>query len=188
MPVGALSGCAVLAVFGRPDRRPSLAAIHRALLANGVEAADVTMVDRNGRRTLVTAPLVGGGQVLAKVFGGARRDVDLLCRLYRYLRFREAGDGRPFASLRRAVEHEALMSFAARDAGVSTPRMLAVTPVGLDSVLIFHSRVESVSLATLADGSADEALLRRLFGQLAAMRARRLVHRGLSASAFLGRP
>ena len=58
-----------------------------------------------------------------KVRSPAERSADLLFRLYRYLRLKNVGDERPFVSLRRAVEHEALVSLQARDVGVRTPRL-----------------------------------------------------------------
>jgi len=41
------------------------------------------------------------------------------------VQLRQLGDDRPFSSLRRMVEHEALVALAARDVGVRTPRFVA---------------------------------------------------------------
>ena len=58
--------------------------------------------------------------------GDDERSADLLFRVYRRVQPRDLGDERPFSSLRRAVEHEALVALAARDVGVRTPRLAAV--------------------------------------------------------------
>ncbi len=49
-----------------------------------------------------------GGRLFVKVLGHDERSADLLFRIYRRLQRRDLGDERPFSSLRRAVEHEAL--------------------------------------------------------------------------------
>ena len=60
--------------------------------------------------------------MFVKVLGETERAADLMFRLYRFLRLKDVGDDRPFSSLRRTVEHEALVSLVARDVGVHTPR------------------------------------------------------------------
>ena len=67
------------------------------------------------------ATMADGGQLFVKVLGEAERAADLMFRAYRFLRLKDVGDDRPFSSLRRTVEHEALVSLVARDIGVRTP-------------------------------------------------------------------
>ena len=111
LAIGAASGAATLLAFGRPDQHPSLRAVAASLGAAGLVASDLgpSPVSRHGSRNFLVT-LTDGGQVLAKVRSPAERSADLLYRFYRYLRLKNVGDERPFISLRRAVEHEALAS------------------------------------------------------------------------------
>ena len=127
IPLGAAIGAAILLVLGRPDRRPTEHAIAVALRETGLGVVDVTpaAVDARGS-TPYFATTEDGGELFVKVLGEEERAADLMFRLYRYLRLKDVGDDRPFSSLRRTVEHEALLSLVARDLGVRTPRMRAV--------------------------------------------------------------
>ena len=131
IPLGATVGTAVLLAFGRPDRHPTLNAIRRALGAAGLDVADVraASVDARGS-TPYFASMPDGRGLFVKVLGEEERAADLMFRLYRFLRLKDVGDDRPFSSLRRTVEHEALVALAARDVGVRTPRMRGVVRVG----------------------------------------------------------
>ena len=76
------------------------------------------------RRT--SASDAAGRALFVKALGDDERSADVLFRLYRRLNPRDLGDEKPFSSLRRAVEHEALVALAARDLGVRTPRLARV--------------------------------------------------------------
>ena len=62
-----------------------------------------------------------------KALGRDERDADLLFRIYRFFRLKNVGDQRPFSSLQRAVEHEALVAQGATRA-CRTPRVRNVAP------------------------------------------------------------
>jgi undecaprenyl-diphosphatase len=114
-----------------------------------------------------------------KVLSPDERSVDLLFRTYRYLRLKNVGDERPFSSLRRSVEHEALVSLQARDVGVATPRMRAISQVGEDSMLIAYEMVEGRRLDHMDGREVPDRLLRELWEQLACLREHRIAHRDL---------
>jgi undecaprenyl-diphosphatase len=61
-----------------------------------------------------------GQPLFVKALGDDQRSADLLFRMYRMIDRRDLGDERPFSSLRRAVEHEAMVALAARDLGIRT--------------------------------------------------------------------
>ena len=90
--------------------------------------------------------------MFVKVLGESERAADLMYRLYRFLRLKDVGDDRPFSSLRRTVEHEALVSLVARDVGVRTPRMRGVVRVGVDSMLLAYDRIDGASIDAVPDG------------------------------------
>jgi uncharacterized protein (TIRG00374 family) len=189
LPVGAACGAAVLLAFGRPDRRPTLGAITAALLRTGLDVEDLhpASVDARGSTpyfgTLVDGvdgPEGGTGTGLfVKVLGAENRAADLMFRTYRMLRFKDIGDGRPFSSLRRTVEHEALVALLARDVGIQTPRLRGVVDVGADSLLLTYELIDGRSFDRLPDEEVTDDLMRAIWEQVARLRANRIAHRDL---------
>jgi len=120
-----------------------------------------------------------GTRLLMKVLSPDERSVDLLYRTYRYLRFKNVGDERPFSSLRRTVEHEALVSLQARDVGVATPRMRAIAEVAEDSMLIAYEMVDARRLDHMDGEEISDRLLLELWENARCLRAHRIAHRDL---------
>ena len=178
--IGATVGCLVLLMYGRPDQRPTLAAVRAALEATGVPAAELTRDPNLGRRA--TAYFIArpdGSRLYTKVKSPEERSADLLFRTYRFIRLKNVGDERPFLSLRRSVEHEALVSLLTRDAGVRTPGVRAVAGVGDESMLLVYQFVEGTRFDRLADEQITEELLEELWRQVRIMREHGIAHRDL---------
>ncbi len=180
---GAAAGCGVLFAFGRPDSHPTRAAIEAALAASGLDVADLRPADVDARgSTPYVATLTDESRVFAKVLGGSERSADLLFRTYRFLRLKNVGDERPFSSLRRAVEHEAL----GRPAGARRRRRHAAAAGDqrgrsrLDAA--GYELIEGTSLDRLDPAGVDDALLDRIWQQAALLRRHRIAHRDLRRS------
>lgn len=180
LPVGALCGSIILFALGRPDRRPTINAIRAALVAAGLPTSEVhtAKVDARGS-TPYFGTLVDGTGVFVKVLGSEERAADLLFRAYRFLRFKNVGDDRPFSSLRRTIEHEALVALIARDVGVRTPRLRGVVDVGGDSMLLAYEMIGGDSLDGVADESVTDELMRSTWEQIGVLREHRIAHRDL---------
>jgi undecaprenyl-diphosphatase len=180
LAIGAAVGVGTLLAFGRPDQHPSAATVAHSLAAAGLLATDLVTLDtgRHGSRNFL-ATVDDGPQLLVKVRSPAERSEDLLFRLYRWLRLKNVGDERPFVSLRRAVEHEALVSLQARDVGVRTPRLRAIAAVGSDSMLLAYEHIDGETLEALDPDVIDDTLLRGVWEQLGLLRTHRIAHRDL---------
>lgn len=183
LPLGATCGTAVLLAFGRPDRRPTLEAIATALGEAGlpVQEVHVASVDARGS-TPYFATLdasEGGAGLFVKVLGAQQRAADLLFRFYRMLRYKDIGDGRPFSSLRRTIEHEALVALLARDVSIRTPRLRGVVDVGSDSMLLTYEMLDGTSLDGLGSDAFTDEIMREIWEQVALMRRHRIAHRDL---------
>ena len=113
------------------------------------------------------------------MLGESERAADLMYRLYRFLRLKDVGDDRPFSSLRRTVEHEALVSLVARDVGVRTPRMRGVVRVGVDSMLLAYDRIDGASIDAVPQDVVTDAVMAAVFEQVALLRRHRIAHRDL---------
>src|SRR4051794_1581605 len=181
--IGATTGCLVLLMYGRPDQRPTLAAVRAALEATGVRAPDLLRDPNLGRRaTAYFIEQPDGSRLYTKVKSPEERSADLLFRTYRYIRLKNVGDERPFLSLRRSVEHEALVSLLARGAGVRTPAVRAVAGVGDESMLLVYEFVDGTRFDRLDDAAITDDLLRELWTQVAVMRENGVAHRDLRRS------
>ena len=180
LPLGALCGTIVLLAFGRPDRRPTLSAIEAALRDAGLPVTEVRQakVDARGS-TPYFATLDGGTGLFVKVLGAQERAADLLFRVYRFLTMQNVGDDRPFSSLRRTIEHEALLALMARDVGVHTPRLRGVVDVGSDSMLLAYDMIDGGSLDGVDDDAVTDELMRRIWEQVELLRRHRIAHRDL---------
>ncbi len=187
LTVGPAVGSATLLAFGRPMSLPSPSAIIASLRSAGLRIADIeaASVDARGS-TPYFATMPDGSRLFVKVLGANERAADLMFRMYRRLRLRNVGDERPDSSLRRTVEHEALVSLQARDVGISTPRMRAVARVGQDSFLLAYDLIPGSSLDSVPHDRLDDAVLAGLWDQVGLLRAHRIAHRDLRlANVFL---
>lgn len=178
LPVGATAGTAVLWAFGRPRRRPRSDAIRAVLQAQAVPVRALTMLDDGDGGTTRGQAVLEDGRVLdVRVEGDERRAVDLMTRIYRWALYRDGGLDRPFSSLRRSVEHQALMSLVCADVGVQTPRVRTLAPVGLDSMLIAHERVETLRFDDFEQ--SEESVVVGLLQQVSVLHDHRIAHRNL---------
>jgi uncharacterized protein (TIRG00374 family) len=178
--IGATVGVAVLLAFGRPNRRPTLETVTAALASTALTpvALEPYVLGVRGARWYV-ADEPDGTRLIVKVLSPDERSVDLLYRTYRYLRLKNVGDERPFSSLRRSIEHEALVSLQARDVGVGTPRMRAIAEVGDDSMLIAYQMVDARRLDHMDGHEVTDHLLHALWAHVKCLQEHRIAHRDL---------
>jgi undecaprenyl-diphosphatase len=187
LEAGWVAGAAAVVVCGAPSRRPTRAAIAAGLAAVGVplERLEPLNVDARG-----SAPYLATGRdgvaLFVKALGEDERSADLLFRLYRSIQPRHLGDERPFSSLRRAVEHEALVALVARDAGARTPRLVAVATAVPNGLVLAYEAVDGRSLDRVSDEEFTDDLLARAWAQVLVLRRHRIAHRDLRlANLFL---
>ncbi len=175
----------LLLLLGRHDLAPDAGEIITALDSVGLELVEVDHLSVDARGS---APWVGttatGDRVFVKALGRDERSADLLFRAYRWIRLRKTGDHRPFVSLRRAVEHEALVSLQAAALGIRTPRILGVADAGLDGMVLAYEAIDGVSADLAAD--IDDDALDAVWTMVHQLHAKRIAHRDLRlANIFL---
>jgi glycosyltransferase 2 family protein len=180
-------GLGVLLAFGVRDRRPSAAQVRAALGLSGLPVSDLrpASVDARGS-TPYFATFADGSRGFVKVLSAEERSADLLFRLYRAVRLEHVGDERPFSSLRRTVEHEALVSLRATALGVRTPRFLGLAEVSDDAMALAYEAIDGRSLDSVDDDQVTDDVLHAVWQQVALLRSRRVAHRDLRlANVFL---
>ena len=184
---GALGGALADALLGAPSRRPTQAAVVEGLTRSGVVLADLhpASVDARG-----STPYFGttedGTALFVKALGVDERKADLLFRLVRSAMPRDLGDERPFSSLRRAVEHEALVALAASQAGVRTPPLAAFASAEPGGFVLAYVAIEGHSLDGVDPELITDEVLAGIWEQMAVLRRHGIAHRDLRlANVFL---
>jgi glycosyltransferase 2 family protein len=185
---GAVVAGILLVAFGAPDRRIGPAGIASALAASGLPVASVVpaIVPGRGARPFL-ATTVDGQQLFVKVLGQDERDADLLYRAYRFVRLRRLGDARPAASLRQAVEHQALVGLMAEQAGAHVPHVDRVAEAADGSALLAMDLVRGRSLEQVPGDEVTDEMLERLWTDVARLHRAGIAHRSLrTANVMMG--
>ena len=178
--VGWVSGAAVLVALGAPSRRPTWQAVVDGLSSVGLPLQQLNQagVDARGS-TPYFGVAEGGGELFVKALGDDERSADLMFRLYRRIQPRDLGDEQPFSTLRRAVEHEALVALAARDLPVRTPRLRAFATAVPNGYVLAYDRIEGRSLDRLDPSEVTDGVLAAIWCVVGELRERRIAHRDL---------
>jgi hypothetical protein len=178
--VGWFAGALVLVLLGAPPRRPRAAGIADGMAAVGEPLASIEQASLDARgSTPYFARTVDGRALFVKALGRDERSADLLFRMYRKVLPRDLGDERGYTSLRRAVEHEALLAFAARDLGVRTPRFVALASAEPSAFVLSYEAIDGKSLDRVDAEAVTDALLVAIWEQVDVLRSRRVAHRDL---------
>lgn len=180
-------GTGVLLAFGTPSRRPTGPEIVASLGRAGVELDTLDRADVDARGSVpYIAETPSGHGLFVKVLTPEERSADILFRLVRMLRLRGVGDERPFSSLKRSVEHEAVVSLKARSDGVKTPRLAAVADVAPSSMVMAYDLIDGTSLDSVPVEDLTDDVLLNTWGLVVELRQRRTAHRDLRlANVFL---
>jgi undecaprenyl-diphosphatase len=127
-----------------------------------------------------------GRALFVKALGDDERSADLLFRVYRRLQPRDLGDERAFSTLRRAVEHEALVALAARDLGIRTPRLAGFATAAPNGFVLAYEAIVGRSLDRVEPAEVTDEVMAGVWSELALMRTHRVAHRDLRlANVFL---
>jgi undecaprenyl-diphosphatase len=178
--IGWLVGAAAVVVFGGPDRKPRGRAIAAGLAEVGVPLRRLEQASLDARgSTPYFGVAADGRRLFVKALGQDQRSADLLFRLYRRLLPRDLGDERPFSTLRRAVEHEALVALTASSLGIRTPGVVAFATVEPNGFVLAYEAVDGRSLDRLDPEEVGDDLLRSIWSQVLELQAHRIAHRDL---------
>jgi hypothetical protein len=177
---GWTGGAAAVVVLGAPSRRPTSAAVRDGLEAVGIGVGELhpAAVDARGSTPYLGRTTDGAG-LFVKTLGADERSADLLFRAFRAIQPHDLHDERPFSSLRRAVEHEALLALAARQAGVRTPTLLGVAQAHPNGFTLAYEAIAGSSLDRAETDAVTDELLRAAWAQVAILRRHRIAHRDL---------
>ena len=181
--VGLFTGSALLLLFGSPRTEPGPTELLDALRAAGYRPKRIRRPDDQPDDELRYEFDEGDDSVHdIWLWTADQRDADLLARLYRRIRYRASEVGEPYASIKRRVEHQALVLTLADRAGARVPNVERIaTTTGGSAFLV--TTTGDVRAATEEDLSTP-GLLDDLWRQVGALHEAGVAHRRLALEAM----
>jgi glycosyltransferase 2 family protein len=179
--LGVACGTGMRYLLGSTSERPSAADI-----AGELETVDLPVVsmrritDASTETRKYAATLRSGGRLDVTVFDRDQQAADVFYRLYRRLRLRTQVSRSAPLTVERAVERRALLTYAAEDAGVLTPRLRALIRVGPEAAVLVNDGHDGTALAKLPVPPTD-AQLARVWDAVLQLHRHRVTHRALTA-------
>jgi uncharacterized membrane protein YbhN (UPF0104 family)/tRNA A-37 threonylcarbamoyl transferase component Bud32 len=182
LALGLGAGALVRLVFGSAAGVPPSAEVRDSMQDVGVELDDLRPLARQEMGSAAYAGHDRGGRpVRIRVLGRDAQDTQRFARRWRLLAYRDPRRSAPVGRLEQ-VEHEALATLMAAQAGVRVPEVViaALAQGGDAGVVTRQADVDPLELAS-PDQIRDETLV-ELWRQVARMRAAGISHGRLNAS------
>lgn len=152
LAVGWFVGALVVLVVGTPALEVPLDGAVRALAKRGFVVTALRVVRPAGPGPLVLTATASDpdAEGLIELYGPHQRSGGALLQLWRKLRLRDSETAPLVASMRRAVEHRALMAIAIGDVGVANTSTIAVATLDRGWMLYSHNPVRGIPLGECA--------------------------------------
>lgn len=178
LAVGWFVGALVVLLVGTPALEVPLEGAVRAMDQRACTVTGLTVVRRAGRGSLLLAGACADGSTSEiELYSPNQRSGGAVRQLWRKFTLR-GGETAPFhASMRRVVEHRALMAIAIGDLGVANTAPLAVTPLDRGWTLYAHTPARGTPL----DEAAETTLVPRIWGSLRVLHDQHISHGDLRA-------
>ncbi len=174
LAVGWFVGALVVLLVGTPALEVPLDGAVRALAKCGFVASRLTVVRPAGPGPLVLSSDSGNPDSSAAIelYGPHQRSGGALHQLWRKLQLRDTETAPLQTSMRRAVEHRALMAIAIGDAGVANTSTIAVAVLERGWMLYAHKPVRGIPL----DECAKTTPVARVWESLRTLHDHQIAH------------
>ncbi|CAN5517699.1 lysylphosphatidylglycerol synthase transmembrane domain-containing protein [soil metagenome] len=139
LSVGWFVGALTVLVVGTPALEVPLDAAVRALARRGFAVTRLTVLRPAGAGPLVVSALGPDEPAIVELYGPNQRSGGALRQFWSWLRLRNRETAPLHASLRRAVEHRALMGIAIGDVGLANTTTMAVADLDRGWTLYAHT-------------------------------------------------
>ena len=158
LAVGWFVGALVVLAVGTPALEVPLEDAVRAMAKRGFVVSRLTVVRPAGPGALVLSTCAGYPDSTASIelYGPHQRSGGALRELWRKLRLRDAETAPLQTSMRRAVEHRALMAIAISDAGVANTSTIAFAALDRGWTLYAHKPIRGVPLDECANARRSD--------------------------------
>lgn len=173
-------------VFGAPGRKTSEIAVWRALEGAGLTPTHLVPIRDHRQGPLTFAVTTDTGETLrVDVVRRLHRRAGPWYRLRRLLASLEVEDDPPLSSTYHEVEHEALVTFFAQQAGVRTPSIVLTCETQHGAPLLVRRQIDGRRLTELSSEEIDAALLDAIWVQISTLGEAKIAHHDLRASSVL---
>ena len=174
LAVGWFVGALVVWVVGTPALEVPLDGAVRALMRRGFQVQSFTVVRPAGAGPLLLEAASQDPDAVAVVelYGPNQRSGGAFRQLWRKIRFRSDETAPLQTSMRRAVEHRALMAIAIGDLGLASTSTMSVAALDRGWTLYAHNRKRGTPL----DQCTDEATVGRVWNALRMLHDHQIAH------------
>jgi uncharacterized membrane protein YbhN (UPF0104 family) len=170
---------------GSPAGRPTVAQISAALGELGVDVDAVALApDQPGGSTVVIATRPDASRLRVRVYGRDAADTQLVAKAWRFIAYKDSGPTFTVTRLQQ-VEHEAVCLFAAHNAGVHVPRVVAAGVAGPSAALLALDQPEQPTFAEVPDGPQLDGGVESLWTDVRRLRDARISHGALDGEHVL---
>jgi uncharacterized protein (TIRG00374 family) len=175
LAVGWFVGALVVLVVGTPALEVPLDGAVRALARRDFLVSTLTVVNPAGTGPLVLSAKSDDPASVAVVemYGPNQRSGGFLRQFWRWLRLRNRETAPLQASMRRAVEHRALMAIAIGDLGVANTSTMAMTPLDRGWTLYAHTPPSGTPITDCRD---DDGAVARVWESLGTLHDCQISH------------
>ena len=140
LAVGWAIGLLTRYALGTSTTRPSGAAVAAAMERGGYPITELRIANLTSRGRRYSAITRNGDPLRITILDRDLEGAGLVNAAWTSLRLRDE-PGKGAFNLRKAVEHAALVAYAAQAAGAPVPRLLLATEVGPDSVALVYQQI-----------------------------------------------
>ena len=183
--VGLITGSMILLVLGSPSNEPSPNDVLAGVRDLGLRPSRIDRLSASAGSIRYRVDEPDHTEVFLKLRTPDDRTWDLLNRAYRAVRLRSSEVTRPYSTLKRRVEHEALAIRVVRDGGVRAPRIVGIGATPNGAALLAEEFVDGASLADLPAQEFHDDLVRDLLDQVRRIHSTRTAHHHLTLDNFV---
>ncbi|MCJ0892421.1 lysylphosphatidylglycerol synthase transmembrane domain-containing protein [Rhodococcus sp. ARC_M5] len=172
LAVGWLVGAVIVLLVGTPALEVPLDAAVRLFHSRGVTVRSFTVVRPAGPGPLVLNAHTPDADVVVELYGQNQRSGGALRQFWRWITLRGSETAPLHASMRRAVEHRALMGLAIKGLGAAGSHPLAVSALDRGWTLYAHSQ----PVGDPIEAEHDDATLNALWSALNTLHENQISH------------
>ncbi len=183
--LGVVVGSIVLLLFGSPNLEPSPLEVLDAFRQVGLDPVRIRRLDNVSNGAVYETVERDGSDRFVKLRTLEDRSWDLLSRIYRMLRLRSSEVGRPYSTLKRRVEHEALVMRTVRDAGANSPKVFTIGVTNESAAFLVEERVAGRRLSQVDPSEVTDDVIRSVFRGVRSVHSTRTAHHALTLENLL---
>lgn len=178
LAVGWFVGAVIVWLVGTPALEVPLDTAVRVLARRGTPITALRVLRPAGAGPLVVSATSTESEVILELYGRNQRSGSALRQFWRWLSFRSSETSALHTSMRRAVEHRALMAIAVADLGVGGTTALGVSALDRGWMLYAHYPPRGEPI----DESADDTVVSDIWRALGVLRHHQISHGDLRLS------